>query len=248
VAASALNRTIRAGLTVTLALLALPHGASAAPAPVLAADTPTAPAPLATPLPGEPPIRLDEDPLVPCAARPFDPSCPFVERVYDVRLAPGATSFGPDDAITLRAVNPRVARAAGQRPKPSRRARVLAHASGPFEDVCTYSVHNPSVGGSTDRYVWSSAHLVCGSQPGKVLTYGELGSTLQRYQNGGWANLDSDYVKTFASGFSLQNYVSYNCHHQSLYPYRNDSFAYVVISGQGIYVYKQPTVNHTCWP
>jgi hypothetical protein len=228
-----------------LGLLVLPATAWTGPPPVGEIESPS-PARPGSPLPGEPAIQPESDRRTRCGLHPFDGGCPYVARVYEVRLDPGDTGFGAGDDTTLRAVNPRPAATATRR-QVRRSRRAIARAAGLFEDVCNYSVHNPSVGGSSNRYIWSSAHLVCGTRPGKFITFGELGSVLQR-NRGGWENLDSDYARSNSSSFSLQNYVSYDCHHQGLYTYRNDSWAYVIINGSGFYVPKRPSANHTCWP
>jgi hypothetical protein len=207
----------------------------------------SADAPVPGPLPGEPPIPRRPAPALQCGKTPFDSQCPQVQGVFTVKAPSGATSvaFGPGSPATYQAPPARAARQA----HPAVRHRKVRAKAAQFEIICTFDAHVPEIGLSNgNRYAWASAHLVCSSQPGYVLTYSELGSTLQRYISGSWQNLDSDFDSVFGSSSALVTYVSYDCHHEGTYTYKNDSYAYVVINSYGYYAALAPSANHTCWP
>jgi hypothetical protein len=79
------------------------------------------------------------------------------------------------------------------------------------------------------------------------ITYMELYVSLKRYGNGAWSTLNTNRWERFSAG-TLQGQAQYDCHHQSQYAYRSETFAYDVAGGVGYSGGAHADRTEVCWP
>jgi hypothetical protein len=86
----------------------------------------------------------------------------------------------------------------------------------------------------------------CHATP-KPITYMELYVSLKRYRDGVWTTLNTNRWERFSAG-TLQGQAQYDCHHQSQYLYRSETFAYDVAGASDTLAAPMPTALRSAGP
>ncbi len=95
-----------------------------------------------------------------------------------------------------------------------------------------------------DYFVYATAQHQC--RRGVGVTHQEAGTTLSRYLDGGYRNLDSDYTVAEGGGKMREMYVDYDCNHNRVLTYRNLAYGYSVVRNRGYFMQEERYRNWSC--
>lgn len=232
----------------------------------LADDAPDGPGPVPPPESAPMTIKELKKLAVPgsCASDPAAAKCPKVKKLKFIVNGKLLDETTPEGEPTARSA--RKARRSARRP-----VKAVAALDGddvgyaPLAGAAATSQIPPGFACAFRAYppytlTYSSGNVVARvatdnkCRSGVGVSYVETNLCLQRYDSpnqGAWGNLNCDIDSQPADGSigsTFTTVVQYDCHHSSVWAYRNSTISYSILNGTGYFGYAFKYANLTCWP